>query len=117
MKKHEDGNFLDLIFHRREELKWEQNEQKNITLFIENRGIFNRIAQKCFKRPKVSQIHLDEMGSFVWPLIDGEHTVYHIATEVSAYFGEKAEPLYDRLVKYMQILEKQGFIFFDHQNR
>ena len=31
------------------------------------------------KKPKVSQIHLDEMGNFVWPLIDGTRTVYEIA--------------------------------------
>jgi hypothetical protein len=38
--------------------------------------------------------------------------VEDIAQLVKAEFGEKAEPLYDRLVKYLQILHNNGFIRF-----
>lgn len=67
-------------------------------------------TQKILKKPKVSQIHLDEMGNFVWPLIDGTRTVYEIAELVKAEFGDKAEPLYDRLVQYIRNLEAYGFV-------
>ena len=67
-------------------------------------------AKKILKKPKVSQIHLDEMGNFVWPLIDGTRTVYEIAKLVKAEFGDKAEPLYDRLVQYIRNLEAYGFV-------
>lgn len=50
------------------------------------------------------------MGNFVWPLIDGTRTVYEIAQLVKEEFGEKAEPLYERLVQYIQNLENYGFI-------
>lgn len=82
----------------------------NVTLFQENKGVFHFLAQKILKKPKVSQIHLDEMGNFVWPLIDGTRTVYEIAQLVKEEFGEKAEPLYERLVQYIQNLENYGFI-------
>ena len=72
--------------------------------------MFHFLAQKILKKPKVSQIHLDEMGNFVWPLIDGTRTVYEIAQLVKEEFGEKAEPLYERLVQYIQTLENYGFI-------
>ena len=72
--------------------------------------MFHFLAQKILKKPKVSQIHLDEMGNFVWPLIDGTRTVYEIAQLVKEEFGEKAEPLYERLVQYIQNLENYGFI-------
>lgn len=103
-------NYLDKIPKHRGNLKWESDSEKKITLLIENKGLFNRIVQKCFKRPKITQIHLDEMGNFIWPLLDGERSIYDVAMEVRAQYGEKAEPLYERLIKYLQILQDQGFI-------
>ena len=50
------------------------------------------------------------MRNFVWPLIDGTRTVYEIAELVKAEFGDKAEPLYDRLVQYIRNLEAYGFV-------
>ena len=77
---------------------------------IENKGIFNKIAQKVFKKPKISYIHLDEFGSFIWLLIDGQMCITDIGVLVEEHFGEKAYPLYERLAKFFQILESYGFI-------
>ena len=52
------------------------------------------------------------MGSFLWPLFDGEKTVFEIGEFVKEHFGEKAEPLYERLTKYIQTLESYKFIEF-----
>ena len=50
------------------------------------------------------------MGSFIWSLIDGKRTIYDIALLVKEKYGDKAEPLYNRLVQYMRNLEDYGFI-------
>jgi len=81
-----------------------------VTLDVENKWAVNRIAQKLLKKPKVSHIHLDEMGSFVWPLIDGEKTIMDIGIPVEEHFGEKAKPLYERLAQFFRILENYHFI-------
>lgn len=83
-----------------------------VTLEIENKGIFNRIAQKFFKKPKISYIHLDEMGSFIWPLLDGEKDIIEIGKFVEEKFGEKANPLYERLAEYIKRLASYGFVTF-----
>lgn len=44
--------------------------------------------------------------------IDGVKTVGQLALELKEAYGERAEPLYDRLVKYMQILHNNRFILF-----
>ena len=103
-------NYLDYVFKRSDKYRWEKDDKGACTIFIENRGVFNRIAQKLLKKPKVSQLHLEEMGSFIWPLIDGEKSVYDIGQLVKEAFGEKAEPLYPRLAKYIQMLDAYGFI-------
>ena len=91
-------------------LAWSQDENGNVTLEMENKGVANRIMQKLIKKPKISYIHLDEMGSFVWPLMDGEKDIYEIGKFVEEHFGEKANPLYERLSQYFKTLEKYNFI-------
>ena len=104
------SNFLDKIPTRNPDIGYTVDEKGVITLEIENKGLFNRIAQKVFKKPKISYIHLDEMGSFVWPIINGEKSITEIGEAVDEHFGEKAHPLYERLAKYFQILESYGFV-------
>ena len=74
---------------------------------------WNRLFQKLLKKPKISYIHLDEMGSFIWPMLDGEKTVLEIGKAVEIEFGDKANPLYERLVKYFEILKSYNFIYLD----
>lgn len=103
-------NFLKKKPIRKENLKWSCDSNGAATLEIENKGVFNRVAQKLFKKPKISYIHLDEFGSFVWRQIDGERDIMKIGEAVKEHFGEKAEPLYERLAQYFKILESYGFV-------
>ena len=50
--------------------------------------------------------------SYLWPFIDGERTVMDLAALEKERFGEAAEPLYPRIVKYFQILENNHFVSF-----
>lgn len=109
-KDKESNNYLNYIPVHNEAFPFETDADGNVTIFVENKGIFNRMAQVLLKKPKVSQIHLDEMGNFIWPLMDGEKTVYDIAQLVKEAYGEAAEPLYNRLVQYMRNLEGYGFV-------
>ena len=105
-------NYLENVPVRSALLAFETDEKGIVTLSIENKGFFNRVAQKLFKRPKISYVHLDEFGSFVWQNIDGVSDITAIGITVKEHFGEKAEPLYDRLSKFFQILHSYRFISF-----
>lgn len=95
---------------RAEGIGWNTDENGLITLEIENTGVMNRIAQKLLKKPKISYVHMEEVGSFVWPLLDGEKDILALGEAVKEQFGEKAEPLYPRLAKYFQIMDSYHFI-------
>ncbi len=113
MKKNKNvisENYLERKPARPEGISWSADENGIVTLDIENTGAFNRIAQKLLKKPKVTHIHLDEIGSFVWPLLDGEKNIIELGKEVEKHFGEKANPLYERLAKYFQILDSYHFV-------
>ncbi len=109
MKK-TDVNYLDKIPVHPEGIPWSKDENGIVTLEIENKGFFNKIAQKFFKRPKTSYIHLDKTGSFVWPLIDGKKSISDLAADVDAEFGEEAHPLYERLAQFFRVLDSYKFI-------
>lgn len=102
-------NYLELKPLRNEKIPW-SSDQGKVTIEIENKGFWNRLFQKILKKPKISYIHLDEMGSFIWPLLNGEKTVLQIGEAVETHFGDKANPLYERLVQYLGILEGYNFI-------
>lgn len=112
MGKKKQTNYLDLIPERAPELTWNADEEGIIVLEVENTGVFNRIAQKLLKRPRYTKVHMEKYGSFLWPLIDGERTVMELADLQKEKFGEEVEPLYPRVVKYMQIMESYHFIKF-----
>lgn len=115
-KKKQSINYLDLIPQRAETLRWHTDEATGlITLEVENTGVFHTIAQKVFHKPRTTQVHLDETGSYLWPLIDGRKTVAQLADCMKQQFGEKAEPLYPRIIKYFQIVESYHFIKFLNQ--
>lgn len=108
MKKESD-NYLDKIPKRSLELTWE-NLDGNIVLQKENKGTLNVVFQKVFKKPKVSMIHLDKKGSFIWKNIDGKMSIYEIGQKLSKEFGDEAQPLYERLLFYINTLHSYKFI-------
>ena len=105
-------NYLEKIPLAHPDINWSEDDKGIVTLEIENTGLFNRIAQKLFKRPKISYVHLDENGSFTWKLMDGEKDILAIGEKVDEHFGEAAHPLYERLAKFFQILESYHFIIW-----
>lgn len=109
-KKQTSENYLERRPMRAEGIGWNTDENGLITLEIENTGVMNRIAQKLLKKPKISYVHMEEVGSFVWPLLDGEKDILALGEAVKEKFGEKAEPLYPRLAKYFQIMDSYHFI-------
>ena len=103
-------NYLEQIPMRPESIGWSTDDKGIVTLDIENTGVFNRIAQKFFHKPKVTHVHLDETGSFVWPLLDGEKNIIALGEIMKEHFGEEAEPLYPRLAKFFQVLDSYHFV-------
>ena len=111
-RKKRDDNYLDRVPVRTEGLSWEKGEDGIVVLQVENKGVFNRIAQKVFRRPRYTSVHMDKYGSFLWPLLDGKRTVMELAALQKEAFGDEVEPLYPRIVKYFQIVESYHFIAF-----
>ncbi len=109
MKSKHSGNFLELVPSIPEILFWKEEEGK-VTLEQENKGLFNFIAQKLFKKPRISYIHLDDLGSFVWLKIDGVRNIGQIGETVAAHLNDNSQDVYSNLASYFKILESYNFV-------
>lgn len=111
-KKKKKENYLDYIPVISPRHTWDIDDKGIVTIHMVHRGFYAGIAQKFFNRPRVSHITLERTGSFLYPLMDGKRTVYDLSVLLKEEFGDAAEPLYERLVKYMKILHNNGFIYY-----
>lgn len=98
------GNFLDYVPVIRTGIEWTTDEQGNVIVHRTNKGLFARMSRILLCKPMVSHLSLEQFGSFLWKQMDGKKNIYQLALELRQAYGEAAEPLYDRLVPYMQNL-------------
>ena len=109
MKAKNQGNYLDFIPVKNPEIEYQTGDDGTVALFIEWKGFYHRIAQKFFHRPRVSDIRLDDYGSFVWLSIDDSKDVHQISKELNARFPNMEKSL-SRLIKFLEILRDNHLI-------
>ncbi len=102
-------NFLDYVPVRRPDLEWTETDGL-VTLSVVHKGLFDRMAQRFLKKPKVSRIDLEKVGSAVWLNMDGRRTVGQLADMLSTAFGEAVDPVYERTAQYVRMLHHGGYI-------
>lgn len=94
-------NLLDLIPVRLHQ--WEQvSEDQIIILMPKFRNGFLRTWLMPRLRHPYIRIKLDAYGSEVWRHCDGKTSVATIAQVLRQKFGEKIEPVYDRLALFIR---------------
>jgi len=106
-------NLLDCTPVREPDLKWTEDENGIITLHRVHTSFTDRLVSSVTKKPlRQTHITLEEFGSFLWKNIDGRSTLREIAERFKDEFGEKVEPLYPRLNKYVVTLKNNKLIFW-----
>lgn len=107
-----EENYLDYIPKRNSRYAYRLNHKGHVEIIVENRGALNRLMQLLLKKPRISYIELEEMGSFIWREMDGVKSVYELALLEREKFGEKAEPVCERLSTYLKVLRDCGYIVY-----
>lgn len=110
-------NYLDFVPVHNPEFEWTADRDGLVTVHMVHKGVYAAIAQKFFHTPRISHIHLDRYGSYLWQQINGQKDVGQLADDMREHFGEAAEPLYDRLIQYMQTLRNHRFVSFQEKDR
>jgi hypothetical protein len=102
-------NLLDLIPERTRTSRDEANG--TVTVLIPRFGDsgVGRLLGKFIGKRLIS-LHLDEMGTAVWRLCDGRRSVYEIGGYLEKEFGDRVEPVYERLAVFLRHMKKAGII-------
>ena len=102
-------DYMNHVALYNDKLEWQISENGYVNLTIENKGIYNKIAQKLFRKPRYTNIELDCYGSRLWLYIDGKRTVYDIFMKMTNAFPDE-ENMYERVNRFVAILQKNSFI-------
>lgn len=108
-KKLSTQNYMDFIIVKNPETEFEVDDKKQVTVMIEWKGFYHKIAQRFFKRPKVSEIKLDTYGSFIWLAINDQKTVHQLSLELQTQFPKMEKPL-ARMIQFLEILKDHHLI-------
>ena len=58
------------------------------------------------------KIRLDERGSFLWHLIDGERSVAEVVEAMRSEFGEEVEPAEERVGQLIRMLRRERLLAY-----
>ncbi|QAT43856.1 PqqD family peptide modification chaperone [Aminipila luticellarii] len=101
-------NFLDVIFRVSNKLLYEVSEEGIVTILIKQDHMIQRFFRKLrVKIPEYRRITMDDFGSYAFLQIDGHKTVREIGEALEAEFGDKVQPLYERLSLFLRHIQDQ----------
>jgi hypothetical protein len=109
-KKKVSQNYMDAVYEVKEGLVWRKKENGLVELDMVHKGVYNKIAQKFFHRPKVSHIALDDYGTALWEALDGTNTVFELVHIMQERFPGEQDRMLQRVISFMGTLERTGFI-------
>jgi hypothetical protein len=81
-----------------------------VDVVIPRTSFLERLSVRFLGQPDRIRVRLDRLGSFVIIRCDGNHRVANIEQMIAERFGEEAEPSLPRLVRFLEILEVNGWI-------
>lgn len=111
LQQNRELNLWELIPIRK--FEFEKSDNDMVTILIPkftNKFLVQHLMPRL-KYPYI-KIKLDEIGSAVWLEIDGKKSVGEIAENLEARFGEKIQPIEERLSKFLTQLKMHQFIDF-----
>lgn len=97
---------LNLVFKISDTLEYEVDKDGIVTILEKQDHKIQKFFRKLkFRIPEYKKISLDEYGSYIFLQVDGKKTVKVIGESLEAKYGEKAYPLYERLLLFLNHIE------------
>ncbi len=98
---------------RNPQLKWRVNDQDCVEVVVPRRkDLFGRTMGFLFFVPQSRPVILDEVGTRVWHLCDGERTVQQIARVLCDEYKLGRREVEASLTEYLRTLGKRGMVGF-----
>ncbi|MBO3446405.1 PqqD family peptide modification chaperone [Clostridium sp. CCUG 7971] len=110
MKNNDD--VLNLVFKKIDNIEYEINDEDIVTILEKQDHKIQRFFRKLkLKIPMYKKIELDKYSSYIFLQIDGIKNVKDLGKDLELKYGEKAYPLYERLLLFLNhICENCNYI-------
>jgi len=105
-----DDNFLELIPKKNPNYQWIEKEDGLLQIIVPRDRLLDKVVRVIFKTSRQFTIHADSFGSFVLKNINVERNVEEFVIILRKKFGDEIEPLYKRLVTFLNTLRDNKFI-------
>ncbi|MEG1409312.1 MAG: PqqD family peptide modification chaperone [Terrisporobacter sp.] len=97
---------LNIVYKISDEIEYEVNENGIVTLLEKQNHKIQQFLRKLkAKIPMYKKVELDEYGSAVFLAIDGVKTIEEIGRLLEDKFGEKVNPIYERLLLFLNHID------------
>jgi len=110
-KQKKEYNLLELIPFRNYQFVYNENKKIDVLVPRFNDRFFGKFLQPRLKNPHI-KANLDDMGTSVWELMDGQNKVEDIIIKMNEYHSENEENLEERIKVFIQNLYRNNFIKF-----
>ena len=98
---------------RNPDLKWRTNDDDCAEVIIPRRkDRMGRVMSWVFAVPETRPVLLDEVGTHIWNLCDGEHTVGDLIQALCDEYRLGQREVEVSLTEYLRMLGKRGMIAF-----
>ena len=98
---------------RNQLITWEIDDKGEASLVVPQKDkLWVRLASKLFMLPNKRVIVLDSIGTYVWQMCDGKHTISQIIKSVQNQYQFTRKEAETSLFTFMQQLGKRNFIGF-----
>jgi hypothetical protein len=95
----------------RQKRSFEELEDGAVAVLVPRYG--NNVVGRLLKRvlnERPVRVRLEDVGASVWRLCDGDRTVLEIGEKLQSEYGDRIEPLYDRLELFLKQMHRAGLI-------
>ncbi len=95
---------LSVIPKRNEAVKWEEEDGIVILVYPKNFTRLERFLHKRIGGPADIRRPLDDKGTLIWKMCDGNHNVHQICQDCHDRFKEDIEPVVRRVWGFLETL-------------
>ena len=98
------------VYPMRNRVNWVNKNDVVTLVYPKDFSRFETWMHKRIGGPDLIKRPLDEVGSKIWLMCDGKHTLKEICTDLDEQYHEEIEPVLDRVWKFLEILLSSNLI-------
>lgn len=91
-------------------VKWRMEQGKAVIIYSKNLSKLEKKVHSVVGGPENIRRPLDEVGTDIWLMCDGKHTIFDICKKLDGKHHERVEPVVKRVTSFLEILLKLNLV-------